>query len=154
MRFQLCRWNREDFPWDISVRFGERSVYFEHWWTEDHVKYGAPVRFNYTGVNWSVLIGARSQAWFPFFDYERRVYLPVTIHPRGKRKEPSIRRYRQRHPTQYVTRFEVINEGGRIVVANDVRVELSYQDDYRTLKVFLRKPRRRFVREAVEQEET
>lgn len=40
-----------------------------------------------------------------------------------------------------VTRFEVIDhtkkQGGRIVVEYGVKVELSLQDDNRTLKVFL-----------------
>lgn len=40
-----------------------------------------------------------------------------------------------------VTRFEVIDHKkdgkGRVVVEYDVKVELSYQDDDRTLKVFL-----------------
>jgi formylmethanofuran dehydrogenase subunit E len=45
--------------------------------------------------------------------------------------------------TKKVTRFEVIDHRnspdvkGRIVVENDVNVELSMQDDDRTLKVFL-----------------
>jgi hypothetical protein len=37
-----------------------------------------------------------------------------------------------------VTRFEVIDESGRIYVKYGVEVELSYQDDGRTLKVFVR----------------
>lgn len=36
-----------------------------------------------------------------------------------------------------VTRFEVIDETGRILVRYGVRVALSYQDDGRTLKVFM-----------------
>lgn len=40
-----------------------------------------------------------------------------------------------------VTRFEVIDhtnkKGGRIIVERGVKVELSLQDDNRTLKVFL-----------------
>lgn len=41
-----------------------------------------------------------------------------------------------------VTRFEVIDHtkddsGGRILVRGNVHVQLSYQDDDRTLKVFL-----------------
>lgn len=37
-----------------------------------------------------------------------------------------------------VTRFEVIDETGRAMVKYGVSVELSYQDDGRTLKVFLK----------------
>lgn len=37
-----------------------------------------------------------------------------------------------------VTRFEVISENGRELVKYDVNIELSLQDDGRTLKVFLR----------------
>jgi hypothetical protein len=37
-----------------------------------------------------------------------------------------------------VTRFEVIDESGRVYVKYGVEVELSYQDDGRTLKVFVR----------------
>jgi hypothetical protein len=36
-----------------------------------------------------------------------------------------------------VTRLEVIDETGRIVVKYDVKVKLDYQDDGRTLKVFV-----------------
>jgi hypothetical protein len=39
--------------------------------------------------------------------------------------------------TQRVTRFEVIDEHGRAFVRYGVAVELSYQDDGRTLKVFV-----------------
>lgn len=46
--------------------------------------------------------------------------------------------------TDSVTRFEVIdhtkNGAGRVVVKYDVAVELSLQDDNRTLKVFLTDP--------------
>jgi len=38
---------------------------------------------------------------------------------------------------QTVTRFEVIDENGRVYVAKDCKLELSYQDDGRTLKVFI-----------------
>ncbi len=36
-----------------------------------------------------------------------------------------------------VTRFEVIDDTGRVISRHGVRVALSYQDDGRTLKVFL-----------------
>jgi hypothetical protein len=43
--------------------------------------------------------------------------------------------------TKSITRFEVIDhtskQGGRIVVEYNVKVELSLQDDCKTLKVFL-----------------
>ena len=39
---------------------------------------------------------------------------------------------------QTVTRFEVIDYNGRVYVAKDCKVELSYQDDGRTLKVFIK----------------
>lgn len=38
---------------------------------------------------------------------------------------------------QRVTRFEVIDENGRVYTKRDCKVELSYQDDNRTLKVFI-----------------
>ncbi len=38
---------------------------------------------------------------------------------------------------QTVTRFEVIDENGIVYVAKDCKVELSYQDDGKTLKVFI-----------------
>jgi hypothetical protein len=38
-----------------------------------------------------------------------------------------------------VTRVEVIDENGRSYVKYGVEVELSYQDDARTLKLFLKK---------------
>jgi len=37
-----------------------------------------------------------------------------------------------------VTRFEVIDETGRVIVKYGVSVELSYQDNGQTLKVFLK----------------
>lgn len=37
-----------------------------------------------------------------------------------------------------ITRFEVIDENGRVYVAKDCKVELSYQDDGKTLKVFIK----------------
>lgn len=37
-----------------------------------------------------------------------------------------------------VTRFEVIDEKGRAYVRWEARIELSYQDDGRTLKVFVK----------------
>jgi flagellar biosynthesis/type III secretory pathway protein FliH len=38
---------------------------------------------------------------------------------------------------QTVTRFEVIDENGRVYNEHHCNVELSYQDDGRTLKVFI-----------------
>jgi hypothetical protein len=37
-----------------------------------------------------------------------------------------------------VTRFEVIDESGRAYVTRNVAVDLSMQDDNRTLKVFVK----------------
>ena len=42
-------------------------------------------------------------------------------------------------PEEHVTRFEVIDHTGRILVVYGVSVTLMYQDDCRTLKVFLTK---------------
>ena len=39
---------------------------------------------------------------------------------------------------QIVTRFEVIDENGRAYTEHYCNVELSYQDDGRTLKVFIK----------------
>ena len=36
-----------------------------------------------------------------------------------------------------VTRFEVIDDSGRVLVRYGIKIELSLQDDDRTLKVFL-----------------
>ena len=36
-----------------------------------------------------------------------------------------------------INRFEVIDETGRVIVRHRVSVELNYQDDGKTLKVFL-----------------
>lgn len=36
-----------------------------------------------------------------------------------------------------VTRFEIIDDSGRALVRRDIKVELSLQDEARTLKVFL-----------------
>lgn len=43
---------------------------------------------------------------------------------------PDDREYR-------VTRFEVIDDNGRVLTANPCKIRLSYQDDGRTLKVFV-----------------
>lgn len=40
---------------------------------------------------------------------------------------------------QTVTRFEVIDENGRVYSQWSCKIELSYQDDGRTLKVFIKK---------------
>ena len=40
--------------------------------------------------------------------------------------------------TSKVTRFEVIDENGRVYQKWNCNVELSYQDDGRTLKVFIK----------------
>lgn len=40
-------------------------------------------------------------------------------------------------PADRVTRFEVVDESGRSYVRNGVTVELSYQEEGRTLKVFV-----------------
>jgi GH35 family endo-1,4-beta-xylanase len=42
-------------------------------------------------------------------------------------------------PTDKTTRFEVINDTGRRLVQNGVSIEISMQDDGRTMKVFLTK---------------
>lgn len=39
--------------------------------------------------------------------------------------------------TNETTRFEVIDSSGRVYVNNNCTIELSYQDDNRTLKVFI-----------------
>lgn len=49
-----------------------------------------------------------------------------------------------------VTRFEVIDENGRSYVQYGVHVQLSYQDDNRTLKVFLT-PRKDITKKDVTQ---
>ena len=37
-----------------------------------------------------------------------------------------------------INRFELIDETGRVIVKYDVSVELNYQDEGKTLKVFLK----------------
>jgi hypothetical protein len=37
-----------------------------------------------------------------------------------------------------VTRFEVIDENGRVYTKHNCTIKLSYQDDSRTLKVFIK----------------
>ena len=37
-----------------------------------------------------------------------------------------------------INRFELIDETGRVIVKYDVSVELNYQDDGKTLRVFLK----------------
>jgi len=43
----------------------------------------------------------------------------------------------QAPPIETVTRFETIMDGERLVVKYGIKAELSFQDDNRTLKVFL-----------------
>ena len=43
--------------------------------------------------------------------------------------------------TSKVTRFEVIDESGRVYTKRKCKVELSYQDDDTTLKVFIKQTR-------------
>lgn len=38
-----------------------------------------------------------------------------------------------------VTRFEVIDEEGRVYVRHDLEVQVQLQDDLRTLKIFVQK---------------
>jgi hypothetical protein len=52
----------------------------------------------------------------------------------NKRNSTADRRIRDKN----INRFEVIDETGRVVVKYGVSVELLYQDDGRTLKVFLK----------------
>ena len=44
---------------------------------------------------------------------------------------------KETRPQDKVTRFEVIDETGRTYTKWDVHIELSYQDDGKTLKVFV-----------------
>lgn len=45
------------------------------------------------------------------------------------------------NPYEHITRFEVIDENGRAYTHRTVKnLELSFQDDDRTLKVFLNQP--------------
>lgn len=44
-----------------------------------------------------------------------------------------------RYEAQRVTRFEVVDESGRVYTCRPCAIELSYQDGGRTLKVFVRK---------------
>lgn len=37
-----------------------------------------------------------------------------------------------------ITKLEVIDESGRVYVYNECKIELSYQDDGRTLKIFVK----------------
>ena len=41
-----------------------------------------------------------------------------------------------------VTRFEVIDADGRVYTAHEASIDLSYQDDGKTLKVFVRQRRK------------
>lgn len=41
--------------------------------------------------------------------------------------------------TSKITRVEVIDENGRAYTKHNCKIELSYQDDGRTLKVFIKK---------------
>ena len=39
--------------------------------------------------------------------------------------------------TDRVTRVELVDEEGRVVIRHNVAVELAFQDDGRTLKIFV-----------------
>jgi hypothetical protein len=47
--------------------------------------------------------------------------------------------YQEASRNEQITRFEVIDESGRAYVNNHCQIELSYQDEGRTLKVFVGK---------------
>jgi len=49
-----------------------------------------------------------------------------------------VRSVTPQEPTVNVTRFEVIDESGRVCVYRPCRIELSFQDDGQTLKVFVK----------------
>ena len=51
-----------------------------------------------------------------------------------------IRKHNERKPkvTPRIARFEVIDATGRAYIAKDCKIDLSYQDDGRTLKVFVK----------------
>jgi hypothetical protein len=53
--------------------------------------------------------------------------------------ETELARLRGEATVRPVDRFEVIDETGRLLTRKPVNVELSYQDDGRTLKVFLKR---------------
>ena len=47
--------------------------------------------------------------------------------------------YQEASRNEQITRFEVIDESGRVYVNNKCQIELSYQDEGKTLKVFVEK---------------
>lgn len=70
--------------------------------------------------------------------YKKAYDLP-RFNPKEQRyMSPSEKAFVASKATDKVTRFEVIDEEGRQMVKYDVSVELSMQDDDRTLKVFLK----------------
>ena len=56
----------------------------------------------------------------------------------GKEKYLMTTKADRRIRDKTINRFEVIDETGRVIVKYDVSVELNYQDDGKTLKVFLK----------------
>ena len=72
-----------------------------------------------------------------------RAHLTLRINEEGLcpdcEKQVNKLKYDQKYEpnTSKVNRFEVIDDNGRLLVKYGVKVELSFQDDDRTLKVFL-----------------
>ena len=74
------------------------------------------------------------------FKWNEKLNKPVEFNPRKEAKKALAQYIRSENKKQdnKVTRFEVIDDTGRAYVAYDVKIERSYQDDDRTLKVFVR----------------
>jgi hypothetical protein len=58
---------------------------------------------------------------------------------RDEAEAEAIRRYGEPKTTGEVTRFEVLDETGRVLTRRPCSVALSFQDDGQTLKVFVTK---------------
>ena len=72
-------------------------------------------------------------------ELKRAKRVPKEKRERLKRGQSGSYGLEESTATGNVTRFEVIDEQGRAYVRYDVGVTLSYQDDGRTLKVFIKK---------------
>jgi hypothetical protein len=72
-------------------------------------------------------------------------YFPIVV-TAIKSRDDSLKQSLVAEMPKKVTRFEVIDHTGegRVLVKNGVKVELSLQDDDRTLKVFITEPNKVF----------
>jgi hypothetical protein len=94
-------------------------------------------------LDWSRIAAAKIYTqWFEYFNNENK---DLSLEEYWMHQEKSAKAFIQGYTqcqedmadNSKVTRFEVIDENGRVYTKHNCTIELSYQDDNRTLKVFI-----------------